>query len=75
MHWIMGTSECVANSQEDYVAIALRLGRDAAYRDAERNRILASNSVLFDEHTGLRSLAHFLQDKVACGRRATAAAG
>lgn len=75
MYWTMGMSECVANSPEDYVAIALRLGRDPAFRNEIRARILANNSVLFEDPAGLQSLSRFLQAAVKGGGEATAAHG
>ena len=37
----MGMAECIAETEEDYVRIALRLGTDPAWRNQIRGQILA----------------------------------
>ena len=50
--------DCVARDAEDYVRKAVRLGTDPAYRASIREKIMASNSVLYDNP----SFAHELEE-------------
>jgi predicted O-linked N-acetylglucosamine transferase (SPINDLY family) len=59
--------DCVAHDPQHYVELALRLGTDHAYRDEVRARILAANSVLYENSDGIRELEQFFQ-AVAGGR-------
>jgi predicted O-linked N-acetylglucosamine transferase (SPINDLY family) len=56
----MGVEEPVARNLEDYVERAVRLGTDAAWRDAVRARILAANQRIFENPAGVRDLEAFL---------------
>ncbi len=60
----MNLPDCVTGNRDDYIALALRLGQDSDYRDAIRQRILASNSVLFENSKGIRELEQFFRDVV-----------
>ena len=55
----MGVMDCVANSVDDYVEVALRLGRDPSQRAQVSAAILAHNDVLFDNDSGSLELANF----------------
>jgi protein O-GlcNAc transferase len=52
--------ELVAVSDEDYIAITLRLVRDAAYGQYVRDRIEQGRPVLFDDLAPIRALEDFL---------------
>ena len=56
----MGLSELIARSEEDYVALTVRLVRDHAYREQVRERIDASRHVLFSDLAPIRALEDFL---------------
>jgi predicted O-linked N-acetylglucosamine transferase (SPINDLY family) len=56
----MGLSELIARSEEDYVALAVRLVRDHEYREHVRERIEASRDVLFADLAPIRALEDFL---------------
>lgn len=56
----MNVRDCVAVTAEDYVRIAVKLGTDAAYREAIRAKILAANGVLYENLQGVRELEQFL---------------
>jgi protein O-GlcNAc transferase len=56
----MGLSELIARSEEDYVALAIRLVRDQEYRDQVRERIGASSHVLFADLAPIRAMEDFL---------------
>ncbi len=60
----MGVLDCVAQSRQEYVQIALRLGTDADYRETVRKKILAAGSLLFECGTGIRELEEFLKRAV-----------
>jgi protein O-GlcNAc transferase len=56
----MGLPELVAQSEEAYVELAVRLARDAEYREHIRSRIVASRHVLFEDMAPIRALEDFL---------------
>lgn len=57
---LMGLDDCVAATPEEYVEIALKLGRDPARRAETRRRIIAANAVLYDDADASTVLASFL---------------
>ena len=56
----MGLDELVAQDEDGYVALAARLGRDAAYRAHLRRRIEASRGLLFADAAPIRALEELL---------------
>jgi predicted O-linked N-acetylglucosamine transferase (SPINDLY family) len=60
----MGVQELVAQSDEDYIALAVRLAKDTDYRSHIRDRIEKSRSVLFEDIAPIRALEDFIS-KVA----------
>ena len=58
---LLGLEELAAKNAEEYVAIALRLGRDASYREAIRAKIAARRAQLFDQEAPIRALEDFLR--------------
>jgi predicted O-linked N-acetylglucosamine transferase (SPINDLY family) len=50
----------VARSEEDYVALAVKLARDTEYRKHICERIVASRHVLFEDIAPIRALEAFL---------------
>lgn len=58
----MGLSELVAESEEDYVALAVELAQDAAYRRHIRERIERSRQVLFEDIAPIHALEDFLTE-------------
>lgn len=57
----MEIAETVAATEDDYVAIAARLGRDPAWRRAVAATIAARKHRLFDDATPIRELEAFLK--------------
>jgi len=57
---LVGLPELVAASDDAYVDLALRLGRDAAWRGALSQRIAAGRARLFDDPAPVAALASFL---------------
>jgi predicted O-linked N-acetylglucosamine transferase (SPINDLY family) len=56
----MGLRELVARTEEDYVALAVRLVQDAEYREHLRERIEKSRYLLFEDTAPIRALEDFL---------------
>jgi predicted O-linked N-acetylglucosamine transferase (SPINDLY family) len=60
----MNVLDCVAHSHEEYVDIALRLGKDPGYRQSLREKLLAASSILFENSQGITQLEEFLERAV-----------
>ena len=56
----MGLPELVAQSDEDYIALAVRLAREPDYNRHIRGRIEANRPVLFDDTAPIKGLEDFL---------------
>ena len=56
---IIGLRELIAENDEDFAAIALRLGQDRAWRDDVSHRITATRDRLFDDRAPAAALAAF----------------
>jgi len=66
---LMGVADCIARDADDYVAIALRLGTDPAWRNEVGRRIRDASVVLYENTDTVRALEDFLIDAVARARR------
>ena len=71
MYKKMGIDDCTAQTPEEYVHIAVRLGTDREYRRVLRDRILAANSVLYENLSVVREFERFFEESV---KRATGVA-
>ena len=60
----MGLAELVAESEQGYIDLAVRLARDAGYRRHMRERIEANRHVLFNDAAPIRGLEDFLASVV-----------
>lgn len=60
MYRQMGLSDCVADSLEAYVRLAVALGADPLRREATRQRILERSNVLYGNLDAVSELADFL---------------
>ena len=60
----MGLDELVAGSEAEYVEIAVKLARDAAYWGEVRERLIASRAGLYGDAEPVRALERFLEDAV-----------
>lgn len=58
----MGLGDCVARSEDEYVALAVKIASDRDYRAALRTRIAESQHVLFEDVAPIRALETFLVD-------------
>jgi predicted O-linked N-acetylglucosamine transferase (SPINDLY family) len=64
----MGLTDCIAKDLDEYVAIALRLGTDPAYRADVRGRILSRKHLIYANAGAVRELECFLAGTVARAR-------
>ena len=65
----MGVIDCVAESAADYVAMAVRLGRDEDFRMAVTRRIREASQDLFEDGNAVQEHARFLDRMVEESRR------
>jgi predicted O-linked N-acetylglucosamine transferase (SPINDLY family) len=63
----MGLSDLVAQTEDDYVALAVRLIQDPGYQKQVSERIAASRHVLFNDMAAIRALEDFLVSVVNRG--------
>jgi predicted O-linked N-acetylglucosamine transferase (SPINDLY family) len=61
----MGLHELVAESEEEYIAIGVRLIQDGEYRDQIRRRIRETRHVLFEDIAPIRAMENFMAAAVA----------
>ena len=61
---MMGVEECVVRSPAEYAETALRLGREAGFRQAVREKILAASGTLFENAQAVRGLEAFFKSCV-----------
>lgn len=60
----IGLQDLVVHDEEAYIALAVRLAQDPAYRGAVRRRIEAGRQVLFEDTAPIRALEDFLAQGV-----------
>jgi predicted O-linked N-acetylglucosamine transferase (SPINDLY family) len=60
----MGVMDCVAGTTSEYAELAVRLGMDRDFNHAVREKILASNHVLYENAAGVRDLENFFIEAV-----------
>ena len=65
MYEAMGMKACIARTGDEYVEMALGLGRDEERRRDVTEKILASNGVLFENEGAVRELENFFKSAVA----------
>jgi protein O-GlcNAc transferase len=53
--------DCIAENEEDYINIAVKLGTDPEYRKVIKDRITANCPVLFEDKAAVDELAEFFQ--------------
>lgn len=61
----MGILDCIADTPARYVEIAIQLGTDQTYRNRVKQKILAANSVLYEDSTVIREFENFFLKAVA----------
>jgi len=61
----MGLDELIARDKTDYVAIALRLGTDAAWRKEIQQRIAQNTGKVFENNLPVKELEQFLLSRFA----------
>jgi predicted O-linked N-acetylglucosamine transferase (SPINDLY family) len=58
----MGITDCIAQSPEHYVEIAVRLGTDSSYRAKIKAQLLASHHLLYADNSIVNELAQFFHN-------------
>ena len=58
---MMGLTDCIAGTPEEYIQRALRLGTDSAFRAATSRRILETCPVLFENIDNIRAIEEFFE--------------
>lgn len=66
--WRLGVQQCVASSLDEYVAIAVRLGTDAAFRQHVRQKISVNHSQLFGDESAAGDWERFLRAAVSAAQ-------
>lgn len=66
----MGIMDCVADSKDNYIEIALRLGTDAVYRQEVKNQILERNSVFYENIGIVHELEAFFLEAIETAQTA-----
>ena len=61
---MMGVTETIAENFDDYVARAVRLGTDRAWRNGVREHISAARERLYNDRESIRGLESFLEEAV-----------
>jgi predicted O-linked N-acetylglucosamine transferase (SPINDLY family) len=65
MYQAMGMDDCIANSAEQYVDLAVGLATDKTRRAEVSRKILRTNSVLYENSAGIRELEQFFKSVCA----------
>ncbi|TAN57394.1 MAG: tetratricopeptide repeat protein [Rhodospirillales bacterium] len=63
----LGLDDCIAKDLEGFVATAVKLGTDGAFRSGIRGRIEAGKGALFDDTSPVRALEAFVTKAVGVG--------
>ena len=61
---MLGVTETIADSLDDYVAIAVRLARDPAWRAALRARMADNRARVYADPAPVRALEDFIESVV-----------
>jgi predicted O-linked N-acetylglucosamine transferase (SPINDLY family) len=69
MYQRMGIDDCIADSVQAYIHIALRLAHNTAARQALSSRILALNHKLFEDPRAVREWERFFTTVAKCGNK------
>jgi predicted O-linked N-acetylglucosamine transferase (SPINDLY family)/GT2 family glycosyltransferase len=64
----MGIGDCIAQTDRDYVNIALKLGTDAPWRFAVEAKIRAASDMLFDNHRAVGEHERLFAEMIAAAR-------
>ena len=75
MYRRMGWPGCVAASPEDYVRIAMELGRREDFAKAARSEISSRSHVLFEDRQVVQEFERFFQESVSAASTARNASG
>ena len=65
MYKKMGVMDCVADTPQQYIDLAVKLAGNADFRGVVRRKIKEANSVLFEDMEAVRELERFFKEAVA----------
>lgn len=65
MYRRMGVMDCIAQTPQEYIDLALKLAGDADYRATVRGKIRAANSAIFEDMEAVRELERFFKEAMA----------
>lgn len=60
----LGVEETITHSEEDYIAMAVKLGKDPQWRKQLKQKIKANHDRLFNDQVAVRALEDFYQQAV-----------
>jgi predicted O-linked N-acetylglucosamine transferase (SPINDLY family) len=61
----MGWTDCVVNSREQYIDLAVRLANDRAYRESIREKLRSTSHLLFEDPAEVRAIEAFFRKAVS----------
>src|SRR5439155_1894618 len=61
---MMGLTETIAKTEEDYISIAVKLGLDAEFRKAIKDKTRARRGDLYSNKTCVRALEDFYREAI-----------
>ena len=56
----IGLQELIADNEEDYITLAIKLAQDSVYRESIRKQIEANRGILYDDVASVHALEDFL---------------
>jgi predicted O-linked N-acetylglucosamine transferase (SPINDLY family) len=62
---MMGMDDCIVQYPGEYIQKAIKLGTDKSYRESVKQKILATNSVLYQSDEAVRGLEEFFKGAVS----------
>jgi predicted O-linked N-acetylglucosamine transferase (SPINDLY family) len=57
----MGMLDCVANSWQEYIELALRMAHDLPWREAMRQKVLELSEPIFEDRAVMLGLAQVIE--------------
>ena len=60
---MMGVTETIAGTKEEFIALAVRLGNDASFRQAVSKRIMENKHMIYDDNGCISALESFLKEQ------------
>lgn len=61
MYKRMGITECIVNSEKEYIELAIKIANDSIYRYKLSNQILEKSHLLFEDHNAVDQMAELFE--------------